>query len=156
MVTRVVRWLLVLPALALLTACGDEDGAAPATTTTTAVPDFAGDADSPFCRRSREAATQPVLDPFAPGLDPREVELRFRALAQRFSGFAELAPEPLADDLALLDRRFEELAAILEEAGYDFQELAASGQDLAVFDDSALADVAARLTAYQEQVCTEG
>jgi len=137
---------------------GDGDDAGPTTSPapppSTAVPEFEGDPDSPFCQRSREAAERPVLDPFEAGLEPREVELRFRALAQRFEGFAELAPEPLEDDLALLDRRFGELAQVLDAADYDFEQLVASGGDLSVFDDPDLAGVAQRLEAYQDQVCT--
>lgn len=152
-------------AVVLLAACSDSDSdAGDAATTedaveataTTAPPAFQGDPDSAFCRRSRDAADQPVLDPFAPGLEPREVELRFRALAQRFRGFAEIAPEPLADDLGHLDERFDRLALLLEEADYDFVELAAQGADVSVFDDPALARIADRLAAYQEQVCGLG
>jgi hypothetical protein len=147
-------------------ACGDDDDsgdAAPAegsvtetmgTTTEPLV--FEGDPDSEFCQRSREAAEQPVLDPFEAGLEPREVELRFRALTQRFEGFAEIAPEPLADDLALLDETFQELAVVLEEADYDFAQLAADDVDVSAFDDPALAVVAERLAAYQAQVCAAG
>jgi len=148
----VLRSLLAVACIGLLAACGDDDTADP-TPTTTEVARFEGDPDSPFCRRSREAADQPVLDPFEPGLDPREVELRFRALAQRFTGFAELAPDVLADDLALLDERFDQLAGVLETADYDFEQLVGSGEDLAVFDAPELADVAERLAAYQDRVC---
>ena len=156
--------MVVATVLAVLvtTACGSDDGgedAAPTegvpaeTTATTAPPEFEGDPDSAFCRRSRQAADEPVLDPFEAGLGPREVELRFRALAQRFEGFAEIAPEPLADDLALLDGTFQDLAVLLDEADYDFARVAEDGADISVFDDPALADVAARLEAYQDQVC---
>lgn len=142
---------MLVAGLVLVAACGgDDDGAAPATTD---VARFDGDADSAFCRETREAADRPVLDPFEPGLDPREVELRFRALAQRFAALADLAPEPIADDLALLDERFDQLATVLDDADYDFEALAGSGEDLSVFDDPELAGVAARLSAYQEQVC---
>jgi len=145
--------LLVVAGLGLLVACGDDDAPGQAATTT-GVARFEGDPDSAFCRRTREAADQPVLDPFEPGLDPRAVELRFRALAQRFAGFAELAPDALAGDLALLDDRFDQLAVVLEQAGYDFEQLVGSGEDLALFDAPELADVVARLAAYQDQVCT--
>lgn len=158
-----LRPLVVATALAVFvtTACGGDDGgedAAPTegaaeTTEDTAPPDFEGDPDSEFCRRSRQAADEPVLDPFEAGLEPREVELRFRALALRFEVFAGVAPEPLADDLALLDDAFQELAALLEAADYDFARLAESGAEIAVFDDPALADVAVRLEVYQDQVC---
>lgn len=148
--------------LVLVAACGDDD-AEDATeptpdpseepTASTAPPTFEGDPDSEFCQRSRAAAEEPVLDPFEAGLEPREVELRFRALAQRFAGFAEIAPEPLADDLALLDATFDDLAVVLADADYDFARLAADEVDVSVFDDPALAVVADRLTAYQDQVC---
>lgn len=151
-------------ALVLATGCSDDDGpedatesaedAAPEVTGTTVLPTFEGDPDSEFCQRSREAAEEPVLDPFEAGLEPREVELRFRALAQRFAGFADIAPEPLEDDLALLDQTFDDLASVLADADYDFEQLAAADVDVSVFDDPALAAVADRLAAYQDQVCT--
>ena len=130
-----LKALVLAAGLVLLAACGGDDGDGDATTTTE-VARFEGDADSAFCRATRDAADQPVLDPFEPGLDPREVELRFRALAQRFGAFADLAPEPLAD------------------ADYDFEALVGSGEDLSLFDAPELVDVADRLAAYQEQVCT--
>jgi hypothetical protein len=148
--------------LVLAAACGSDEGsedaaptAAPTSgvTASTAPLEFDGDPDSEFCRRSREAADQPVLDPFEAGIEPREVELRFRALAQRFAGFAEIAPDPLADDLTLLDQTFRDLAVLLDDADYDFARLAEAGADISVFDDPALAEVADRLTAYQDQVC---
>lgn len=163
MIRRPLAGLLLAAAL-LVAACSDDDdptedaaptdGTGTETTATTAPLVFEGDPDSEFCERSRAAADQPVLDPFEAGLDSREVELRFRALAQRFGGFAEIAPEPLADDLALLDDSFDELAIALEEADYDFEQLAAGGVDVSVFDDPALAVVADRLAAYQDQVCS--
>jgi hypothetical protein len=148
-------------ALVLATGCGDdaEDATEPTPdpseelTATTSPPTFEGDPDSEFCERSRTASEEPVLDPFEAGLEPREVELRFRALAQRFEGFAEIAPGPLADDLALLDTTFDDLAVVLDDADYDFARLAADEVDVSVFDDPALAVVADRLAAYQDQVC---
>lgn len=152
-------------AAALLGACSGSDGgdpaqdAAPTTThagSTAAVDetyDFTGDPDSAFCQRSRAAADQPVLDPFAPGLEPREVELRFRALTSRFRAFEDVAPEPLAEDLDLLVATFDEFAELLDAADYDFARLAEADVDASVFDDPALERVAARLAAYQEQVC---
>lgn len=155
---------VVAGAVVLLAACGGDDGddgAVPADAAsaedvpldTGEPPVFEGDPASEFCRRSRESAERPVLDPFAPGLDAREVELRFRALAQRFGEFAEVAPEPLADDLELLDERFGELSELLESADYDFARLAEQGADVSAFDDPAFEAVAERLAAYQEQVC---
>lgn len=161
--TRTAAWLLVVAAAAA--AC-TEDGRAPdeaATTATTLAgstvsaeeldPDFEGDSDSAFCRRSRAAADQPVLDPFASGLEPREVELRFRALASRFRAFEDVAPPPLAGDLELLVATFDDFAELLESADYDFDRLAERDVDLSLFDDPALARVATRLEAYQDQVC---
>lgn len=161
------RWLAASALLAVLlgAACGSderrEDSAAPdavssEATATTRPLSFEGDPDSDFCRRSRDAADEPVLDPFAAGLEPREVELRFRALAQRFDGFADIAPEPLSEDLARLDETFQELATLLEAADYDFAELATEDIDVSIFDDPALAAVADRLAAYQDQVCGIG
>lgn len=160
--TRLPLVAATVLAVLVTTACGSDDGgedAAPTesstseATATTEPPEFEGDPDSAFCRRSRQAADEPVLDPFEVGLDRREVELRFRALAQRFEGFAEIAPEPLADDLALLDGTFQDLAVLLEEADYDFARLAEDDGGISVLDDPALADVAVRLEAYQRQVC---
>lgn len=155
-----LRWAAAaLAAVSVVAACGDDDSASPGPSTTeapvetTAPPSYEGDPDSPFCQRSRAAADQPVLDPFEAGLEPREVELRFRALAQRFEGFAEVAPEPLAADLTALDESFDDLADALESAGYDFARLAAADVDVSLFDDPAFTDVAARLAAYQDQVC---
>ena len=163
------RAVAVVAGAVLLAACGGDDageGEDAAVPDDSAVADevpldtgeppvFDGDPDSEFCRRSRESAERPVLDPFAPGLDAREVELRFRALAQRFGEFADVAPEPLADDLALLDERFGELSELLEGADYDFTQLAEQGVDMSAFDDPAFAAVAARLAAYQDQVCEQ-
>lgn len=152
-----------LCALVVAAGCGgdgDDPAAGPEptpdteATASTAPPTFEGDPDSEFCQRSREAAEEPVLDPFEAGLEPREVELRFRALAQRFEGFAAIAPEPLEDDLTLLDDTFGRLAAVLDDVDYDFEQLAAAEVDVSVFDDPALAAVADRLAAYQDQVCT--
>lgn len=151
-------------ALVLLSACGgDDDVAVPDDTAvaedvpldTGEPPVFEGDPDSEFCRRSRASADRPVLDPFAPGLDAREVELRFRALAQRFGEFADVAPDPLSEDLAVLDERFGELSELLEGADYDFGRLAEQGADVSAFDDPAFAAIAERLAAYQEQVCDQ-
>lgn len=156
---------LVLVALVLVAACRDEveDEATPtsspsttattATTVTASVPDFDGDPDSAFCELRRGAADRPVRDPFAPGLAPREVELRFRALASRFRAFEEVSPPALEEDLDTLVAIFDELAELLEAAEYDFARLAEADVDLSVFDDDRLARIADRLAAYERQVC---
>ena len=168
-----MRSLLVVAAAVVLAACSSGGGLVrdESATSTTAPPTseaaadptpttsgevFTGDPDSPFCAATRDAADRPVLDPFAPGLDAQEVELRFRALAQRFDGFADVAPEPLADDLALLTETFDGFEALLETADYDFARLAEADVDLSVFDDDRLGVVAARLASYQAQVCQQG
>lgn len=115
---------------------------------------FEGDPDSPFCQASRASAERPLLDPFEAGLDADEVELRFRALDQRFGELADVAPDVLADDLELLDETFGELGEVLAAVDYDFERLAAEGEvDLAVFDDPTFDVVAQRLATYQTQVC---
>jgi hypothetical protein len=160
-VTRRPRLVATVLGVLLATACGGEgsgdaaptEAATSEVTASTEPPEFDGDPDSEFCQRSRQAADEPVLDPFEAGLEPREVELRFRALTQRFEGFAEISPEPLADDLTLLDETFQDLAVLLDDADYDFARLAEGGADVSVFDDPTLAVVADRLAAYQNQVC---
>ncbi len=148
----------------LLGACGGDGGGRAlvrddavgefgATSTTEPVATFTGDPNSEFCRRSREAAADPVADPFAAGLRPEEVELRFGALTRRFDRLAEAAPDALEDDLALLVEVFDEFRAALEAADFDFAALAEAGVDPAAFDDPRLAPVADRLAAYQSQVC---
>lgn len=156
----------LLSVAALLAGCSDDaapsEEAAPSTTLASSTPvagggelelEFEGDPDSAFCERSRAAADQPVLDPFEPGLAPREVELRFRALSSRFRGFEAVAPEPLAEDLELLVATFGDFAELLEAADHDFGRLAEADVDVSVFDDPALDRVATRLAAYQQQVC---
>ena len=162
-------WVGALAALAvaalLVGSCSGGDGAdaagSPDASTTTLAstsvaadaPVFTGDPDSEFCQLSRAAADRPVLNPFEAGLDPREVELRFRALSSRFRAFHDVAPEPLADDLDQLVATFDDFARILQDAGYDFGRLAEQNVDVSTFDDPALQRVAERLAAYQDQVC---
>jgi len=141
----------LLAAALLLTACGGGgDGAAPSSTTSP------GDPDSPFCERSREAADEPLRDPFQAGIDPAEVERRFTALAARFDRLTEVAPPSLDEDLAVLDRRLDELADVLDGAGWDFEQLVRQEVDVSLFDDPELAAVAERLAAHQRDVCGLG
>lgn len=93
-----------------------------------------------------------MLDPFQAGLEPQEVELRFRALRNQFDEFAGVAPDALADDLDRLVQGLGELAEVLDASGYDFAE-AALLDELAFVDDPVFADIGVRLAAYQEQVC---
>ena len=132
----------------------DDDAQARSTTTTTEVPLFSGDPDSAFCRLARE--DRPVLDPFEPGLEPREVELRVRQLRNRFDEFAAAAPSELRTELRSLVDALEELDVLLEEHDYDFGALADSGADTSMFDRSEFGGVAVRIAAYRQQVCLAG
>ena len=134
------RRVLAAAAVMVLAACnGDGSSASPSTTTsttaressgssTTSPPEFSGDPGSPFCLLVAESGTRPVLDPFASGLDPAEVELRFRALKLSFEAFAAVAPVELEADLAALLAAVVELEAVLEEADYDFAALGRVGR----------------------------
>jgi len=152
-VTRRRRAALLALVAVALAACGGGRGGSDAAGTSTTTTGFDGDPRSPFCQRSRDAAAEPVEDPFEAGLEPAAVELRFDALVARFDRLAAVAPEPLAEDLDLLEQRLGELRQALDGAGYDFEQLVQAGVDLSLFDDPALADVADRLSAYQSQVC---
>lgn len=153
----------LLAVLVALAACsGDDGGSLPPTSTatssatdetTTTVPEFTGDAGSPFCALVTAADDRPVLDPFEAGLEPQEVELRFRAMQIRFAEFAEVAPSELADDLADLVTALDDLDTALDAAGYDFASLAESGADLSAFDAPQFFETATRIDAYRTQVC---
>jgi hypothetical protein len=132
----------------------DADDEAQSTTTSAEVPVFTGDADSAFCRLARE--DRPVLDPFEPGLEPREVELRVRQLRNRFDEFAAAAPRELRTELRSLVDALEELDALLEDHDYDFGALADSGADTSMFDRSEFGGLAVQIAAYRQQVCLAG
>jgi hypothetical protein len=162
---RFVRLGLLLTATTLVAACnGGADGgdrAGRGTTTSTrpppssTLPRFTGDPESDFCRLIRDAGERPVLDPFEPDLPPREVELRYRALQNRFAEYAEVAPPEVDDVLDDLVGALDELREILEDHDYDFGELAASGEDVTVFDAPEFVDAGSRIAAYQSQVCRD-
>lgn len=156
MILRRGPCVLALAALAVLGCSSDDDAAddearARSTTTTTELPVFRGDPDSAFCRLARQ--DRPVLDPFEPGLEPREVELRVRQLRNRFDEFAAAAPSELRTELRSLVEALEELDALLDEHGYDFAAVADSGADTSMFDRSEFGDVAVEIAAYRQQVC---
>lgn len=149
--------------LLVAAACNGDGDAAPqptvtstsstVATATTPVPEFTGDPDSAFCRLVDEAADRPVLDPFQPGLAPRDVQVRFLALRNRFAEFREVAPTALIVDLDQVLDALDELETVLADADWDFAEVP-EGTDRSVFDDPAFADVSLRLAAYREQVCS--
>lgn len=126
---------------------------ATASTVSTTVPTFTGDPDSPFCRLIVEGAERPVLDPFEPGLDPSEVELRLRNLRNRFEEFAEVAPPGLEADLDALVVALADTDASLAVHDYDFAAMAEAGVTVSTFDDPVFEIVGFRLGQYRIQVC---
>lgn len=157
---------VVVVGLAVLACSGDD--VAPATSelttsivaddppNTTAPPSYTGDRDSPFCVEVLEGADRPVLDPFAAGLDAREIELRMRSLVVRFDQLADLAPVELADDLDRVSIALESLDSALADHGYDLGAAGDAGTDLSTLNDPAFVDVGARVAAYADQVCRAG
>lgn len=153
----------IMIALAVLACSDDADGsAAPASSTTeanegvastTAPPDYTGDPDSAFCAGVLESADRPLLDPFAAGIDGRELELRIRALVLRFAQLAEQAPEELADDLSDVAAALDALDEALAGHDYDLGAAGDAGVDRSVLDDPRFVDVATRVAAYTRQVC---
>ena len=95
-----------------------------------------------------------MLDPFEAGLDPDDVEVRFRALRFRFHDLADVAPPELRRRHRRLGRVASTSSAPCSpEHGYDFGELAASEAGVAAFDDPAFADIAAGSPPTATQVC---
>lgn len=131
----------------------DEAVVTSSSTSTAPAPTFTGDADSPFCRLLETADERPVRDPFEAGLDPREVEIRMRALQLRFGEFADVAPSELSGEIEQLVASLDELDETLADAGYDFGTLAEQDADVSAFDAPAFADTATRIGAYRDQVC---
>lgn len=123
------------------------------TTTDPVVPVFEGDPDSPFCAAIRDADDTPVLDPFEGGIEPREVELRLRALRVRFGEFAAVAPPALEADLDAVVDGLDDLDALLADNDYDFDRVAESGTDISLVSDPAFNAIGTRLLAYRDQVC---
>lgn len=161
---RCARSTILLAAALLVAACDGGEGGPPdrdraeTTSSTTSrpassVPRFTGDPDSDFCRLIRTAGERPVLDPFDPELPPREVELRYRALENRFGEYAAVAPPELEGVLDDLVDALAALGEILDDHQYDFAALAASGEDITVFDAPEFVDAGTRIAAYQSQVC---
>lgn len=158
-VGRSLRVLGAIVCLVSVSCSGSGEDAAPeetvtSSTTTTTVLVFTGDPDSPFCQLLAESEDRPVLDPFEAGIEPSEVELRFRSLQQRFGAFAEVAPPELAPDIDALVSALDSLGEQLDAAGHDFSVLAETGGDLGEFDDQEFAEVGDRIASYRRQVCS--
>lgn len=161
-VLRASAWLAVV---GLGIAGCTDDAPPPATTTSTAVstvqpdqstttvPIYDGEPDSAFCRELVGAADRPLLDPFAEGVDARELELRLRALLVRFETLVTTAPPPIAEDVELVATGLVTLDDALGRHDYDLGTAAEAGEDLTFLDAPEFADVATRIAAYQEQVC---
>ena len=150
--------------LVLVAGCsGDvesDDAADPAATsttlpsTTTTVPTFEGEADSPFCTLLVEAAVDDALD--GDSADPVAVGEAFRSVVGVLEQAAALAPSEIVADVTLVAEGMDALDAALAAVGYDFDALAASGAASEVLDavnDPAFADAGVRLAAYRSQVC---
>jgi hypothetical protein len=160
---------LVLLVIALAACRGGDEDAEPGTTpstapssevtvedpsaSTTSVPDYAGDPDSPFCVALAGADDRPLLDPFEAGIDATEVELRLRALRVRFDELVGLAPAVIVADVRSVADGIARLDETLAVHDHDLGAAADSGADLTFLDAPEFAAVGARLAGYQSQVC---
>jgi hypothetical protein len=144
----------------LLAACSDDGETAdeaPDTTTSitsTTTPTFTGEADSPFCNLLRDLDVAAVLGDTEE--DPAAVGAAFQQIVDVLVDAAELAPEEITADVALVAEGMSSLDAALAAVGYDFDALAASGDAedvLAAVNDPAFAEAGTRLSAYRTQVC---
>ncbi|MDE0805019.1 MAG: hypothetical protein OSA99_17065 [Acidimicrobiales bacterium] len=160
------RATALLVVLAVAVAGCSDDAVAPTTTTSTAVspvgsapsstttvPTYEGDPDSAFCQELIAAVDRPLLDPFAAGIDARELELRLRAVQIRFETLVTIAPSAIADDVELVALGLVTLDDALDRHGYDLGAAAEAGEDLSFLDAPEFAAVATRVAGYQDQVC---
>jgi hypothetical protein len=143
-------------------ACSGSEDAAPRTTTTsdrtpsssTTVPAYSGDPQSPFCNLLRGVDTRSVLE--GDPTDPVAVEAAFRRLVGVLRDALALSPPEIEADLALVSEGIDTLDATLAAVGYDYEALAASGQAPKLSEavnDPAFTEAGARLGAYRTQVC---
>lgn len=147
-------WFVVAVATVSVAACSGDGDDSPAASSSASEPRaevFEGDADSEFCVRSRQAASEELTDPFSPGLDAAETERRLELVRERFSAVARFAPVELEADLDALVAALESMASTLEAVDYDLSRLTEA--DRASFDGSGFGAAAARIDAYQSQVC---
>ncbi len=145
----------------LLASCSDDEPAddaattaADTTTTTTTAPTFTGNAGSPFCNLLDDVDLATVLG----GVDgePAAVASAFQQLVDLLVQAAELAPDEIRADVALVADGMVSLDAALAAVDYDFDALAASpssGEVIEAVNDPAFADAGVRLSAYRTQAC---
>jgi len=135
-------------AVAITTTTGVDDA------TTTSAPTFTGDADSLFCNLLGDVDLATVLSGVEG--DPTAVASSFQQLVDLLVRAAELAPDAVRADVALVADGMVSLDSALAAVGYDFDVLAASRSSGAVIEavnDPAFADAGVRLAAYRTQVC---
>ncbi|MEO6318038.1 MAG: hypothetical protein ABIP36_04570 [Acidimicrobiales bacterium] len=129
--------------------------AADATTTTTArAPTFTADVGSPFCDLLDDVDLATVLG----GVEgePAAVASAFQQLVDLLVQAAELAPDEIRADVALVADGMVSLDAALAAVDYDFDALAASpssGEVIEAVNDPAFADAGVRVGAYRTQAC---
>lgn len=150
---------LVAVALVVGAGCSDDGGDGPldggsVVPETTVAPSFTGDADSAFCEVTRSFATEPGPDPFAPGLDPVDVQIQMRNAVLRLEQLVDAAPAEIEDDLTVLLGGLLTLENALREYDFDLTLAVASGVDIGDLNtDPAFRDAGTRVSAYQAQVC---
>ena len=135
-------------AVAITTTTGVDDA------TTTSAPTFTGDADSSFCNLLGDVDLATVLGGVEG--DPTAVASSFQQLVDLLVRAAELAPDAVRADVALVADGMVSLDSALAAVGYDFDALAASrssGEVIEAVNDPAFADAGVRLAAYRTQVC---
>jgi hypothetical protein len=132
----------------------DEDAGRDEVTSTTEVPSFTGDADSPFCTLLRDVDIDSVLSG-EPGT-PETLQAGFQQLVTVLDQAAELAPADIAEDTATIADGMAALNEAMAAAGYDYDVLAVSPEARGVSEavnDPAFSVAGARVQAYRQQVC---
>jgi hypothetical protein len=143
-----------------LAACSD-DSSPPTTASSTSAPDptttvphFTGDAGSPFCSLLRDLDVDAVLGDTSG--TPEAIEAGFTRLLSVLRQAAELAPEQLRADTALILEGMTALDTALRPVGYDFDALADAPNAVeiaAAVNDPAFTVAGDRVEAYRTQVC---
>jgi hypothetical protein len=118
------------------------------------MPTYTGDRDSPFCELIRSVDIVDVVGGAQD--DAAALGAAFQQLVDVLVDAAELAPDEIRSDVALVADGMTSLDAALAQVGYDFDALAASGaggEVLEAVNAPVFADAGARLAAYRAQVC---